>query len=321
MQLELDFGNTKVCNKCKETKDTGEFSKDKGKKDGLFWQCKSCNKEHHLKRITYFTENPPPPPATKQCTKCEVTKISAEFSKRKVSPDGLHNRCKRCDSVDNIDNRRKYTRRNMLAGPPDRTGTKKCQDCGETKQKTEFSASSDCLDGLQKRCKPCSSTRARQWRKDNPARNLANKARRRARKLRATPKFEDKRKTLWYYDESQRKSKETGVVHHVDHRVPLNHWSVRGLHWHGNFDVLPGAENSSKGNRFWPDDWHDYYHEFYDEFVALKEYALSLRKHTNRAPAAKAPTGTATTKPRVSASASPATRASGMTQIQEIQQI
>lgn len=273
MQLEMDFGNTKVCGKCKETKDRREFYKDKMAKDGLAWQCKSCSNArttaHH----------------------------------------------------------RKNTRHNTLVGPPDRNGTKRCPDCGETKQKTEFTVSKCNIGGLSCYCRSCTRRSNNQWKKDNPARHRAHSARRRARKLKATPKWEDKNKTLWYYDESQRISQETGEAHHVDHRVPLIHWSVRGLHWHGNFDVLPGAENSSKGNRFWTNDWHDYYHEFYDEFLALKEYALSLRKRTNRAPAAKAPTGTATTKPKVSASASPATRASGMTQRttyvaqQEIQQI
>jgi hypothetical protein len=33
---------TKTCSKCKQIKDIGEFHKDKGKKDGLVSQCKSC---------------------------------------------------------------------------------------------------------------------------------------------------------------------------------------------------------------------------------------------------------------------------------------
>jgi hypothetical protein len=37
---------TKTCSKCKQTKDIGEFSKDKKRKDGLRTQCKSCASEH-----------------------------------------------------------------------------------------------------------------------------------------------------------------------------------------------------------------------------------------------------------------------------------
>lgn len=36
---------TKTCSKCKQTKDIGEFSKDKNSKDGLRSQCKSCVSE------------------------------------------------------------------------------------------------------------------------------------------------------------------------------------------------------------------------------------------------------------------------------------
>ncbi len=258
---------------------------------------------------------------TKVCTVCKEAKDTSEFNKRSLSKDGLHKYCRPCHIQNQRHAQAKNTRRNTLVGPPDRNGTKRCPDCGETKQKTEFNVRRASKGGLSFLCKPCDNARSAQWKRDNLAKNNAINARRRARKLKATPKFEDKRKTMWYYDESQRISTETGVVHHVDHRVPLNHWSVRGLHWHMNFDVLPGAENSSKGNRFWTNDWRDYYWDFEDEFLALKEYALSLRKRTNRVPAAKAPTGTATTKPKVSASASPATRASVTTQIQEIQQI
>jgi formate-dependent nitrite reductase cytochrome c552 subunit len=87
------------------------------------------------------------------------------------------------------------------------------------KQKTEFSVKLNCTEGLRTICKDCSNTASSQWKKDNPAKINATSARRRARKLKATPSWEDKRKTQWYYDESQRISQETGVAHHVDHMV------------------------------------------------------------------------------------------------------
>ena len=363
MQLEMDFGNTKRCSKCKETKDTVEFSKAKKRKDGLYPYCKSCDKELYVKRRDYRIENPPPTPATKQCTLCKETKVAVEFSKAKKTNDGLQPNCKSCNierarklrdyrktnppptpatkrcykcketkvsaefdkNVSSKDGhthdckscaqekarriRIKLTKRNTLAGPPDRTGTKKCPDCGETKQKTEFHITRSFTDGLAGRCKPCGSVRALQWAKDNPAKVNANSARRKAGKLKATPKWEDKSKTQWYYDESQRVTAETGVVHHVDHMVPLNHWSVRGLHWHMNFEVLPGAENMSKGNRFWSgdgwSDWSDYYKEFYEEFQQLKEYALWLKNLTSHARNAHLATLTTSTQLQAKATVTP----------------
>ena len=37
----------KVCSKCKEHLPLSEFSKDKNRKDGLQYECKSCKKEYH----------------------------------------------------------------------------------------------------------------------------------------------------------------------------------------------------------------------------------------------------------------------------------
>ena len=303
MQLELDFGDTKWCNKCKETKDTGEFSKDKNRNDGLKYTCKSCCVRLYVKLTAYRKANPPPTPATKKCSTCKETKVAGEFSKDKSKNDGLTNKCKACVAAYDTLFRCKNTRRNTLAGPPDRTGTKKCPTCGETKQKTEFNVALTTKGGLYCLCKTCSNVVCLQWAKDNPAKANANSARRKARKLKATPSWEDKSKTLWYYDESQRVTAETGVVHHVDHMVPLNHWSVRGLHWHMNFDVLPGAENSSKGNRRWVGDWSDYYWEFEEEFVQLKEYALWLKSLTNHARAAHLVTLTTSTQLRAKGTA------------------
>ena len=42
-----DHQKGKVCTKCKEHKPLSEFNKHKTMKDGLNYQCKSCNKEYN----------------------------------------------------------------------------------------------------------------------------------------------------------------------------------------------------------------------------------------------------------------------------------
>jgi hypothetical protein len=82
-----------------------------------------------------------------------------------------------------------------------------------------------------------------------------------------------------------------------------------------NFDVLPGAENISKGNRFWGDpapligepwsDWSDYYWEFEEEFVQLKEYAKWLKSLTSHARSVHLATLTTSTQLRAKATVTP----------------
>ena len=45
---------------------------------------------------------------------------------------------------------------------------------------------------------------------------------------------------------------ETGVVHHVDHEMPLVHPLVSGLHVPANLQVIPGSMNRKKSNLFVP---------------------------------------------------------------------
>lgn len=78
-------------------------------------------------------------------------------------------------------------------------------------------------------------------------------ANRRAAKLQATPKWASESLILAMYEECQLKSEETGIVHHVDHIVPLISDIVCGLHSEDNLQILPALDNLSKGNRHWPD--------------------------------------------------------------------
>ena len=87
--------------------------------------------------------------------------------------------------------------------------------------------------------------------------HLAKGAKRRARKLQATPNYNDEELQEWQnfamgemYEMAKIVSEQTNRVIHVDHIVPLQNDLVCGLHCIENLQLLPGEENLSKSNRF-----------------------------------------------------------------------
>lgn len=90
------------------------------------------------------------------------------------------------------------------------------------------------------------------WSRANPGCN----ARYEAAKLNATPAWANDFFISEAYALARLRTKlQTGGVAnwHVDHIVPLISKHVCGLHVEHNLEVIPGAANSAKGNRRWPD--------------------------------------------------------------------
>ena len=66
----------------------------------------------------------------------------------------------------------------------------------------------------------------------------------------ATSSWADMDKMKEIYVERDRVTNETGVVHHVDHIVPIVNKKVCGLNNEFNLRVIPGRENLIKSNKF-----------------------------------------------------------------------
>lgn len=69
----------------------------------------------------------------------------------------------------------------------------------------------------------------------------------------ATPPWADMKAIRAVYDEAARLTEETGVLHEVDHWVPLQHPNVCGLHVDWNLRAIPKAVNMAKSNYWNPD--------------------------------------------------------------------
>ena len=88
------------------------------------------------------------------------------------------------------------------------------------------------------------------YEKANRGMTAAICARKRYKRVKATPPFADFEKIKAVYREANRLSKETGVTHHVDHIVPINGKTVCGLHVSWNLQVLPAIANIRKSNNW-----------------------------------------------------------------------
>lgn len=76
---------------------------------------------------------------------------------------------------------------------------------------------------------------------------------RQRKKNQSFPEWANHSKIQLFYDEARRLTKETGILHEVDHIIPSNHKLVCGLHNEFNLQVLPWYENRTKSNKFNPE--------------------------------------------------------------------
>jgi hypothetical protein len=140
---------------------------------------------------------------------------------------------------------------------------KKCSTCEETKPYTEFFKQPRNKDGYFGQCKFCVNEKRKERKNSINAKQrkyyrknkqyyitkayLRNKQVARAKPAWLTEEHEFMLEEI--YELRDLRSKLTGVVHHVDHIVPLRGQNCCGLHVPWNLQVIPAVDNLSKSNR------------------------------------------------------------------------
>jgi hypothetical protein len=225
----------------------------------------------------------------KKCTSCDITKALNSFHKNKASKDGFVSRCKDCISeyqasryVDKrvfIKRRAKTDReKNKIvnSGNPiirdSASEIQKCYDCETSKTLNNFYKDFSRKNGFSNLCKTCSLDSASDWqrnnkkkvkirgdkyRKNNLDKHCFTQAKRRAKKLNATPSWLTEEQIIEMAEiyslakELQWLSEEPLEV---DRIIPLQGKDVSGLHVPWNLQILPESMNRSKSNKLGPRD-------------------------------------------------------------------
>jgi hypothetical protein len=189
----------------------------------------------------------------KVCTCCLELKDKSEFYKCKTNSDGLLGECKTCRS--------KHRRNNYLKNREhDLAKSKEWRDNNiervhrvsktyreNNKEKETLKAITWAKNNPDKvkiaQAKYC---------RNNPDKITAKTGKRRASKLNRTPSWiskEELNKIREVYKLARKLTKETGVVYHVDHIIPLQGRLASGLHTLYNLQVITAKDNLAKSNK------------------------------------------------------------------------
>jgi 5-methylcytosine-specific restriction endonuclease McrA len=173
----------------------------------------------------------------KTCKRCEQLKPTTEFRADPRYRDGFGSWCVECHRAKSSEwareNRARLTQKARVWRAENEDAWRKSSRAFHNRNKAARAKS------------------AALWAKENKGLRRAVDARRKATKRQATPSWVDHAAITAIYQRSIDVERSSGIRMHVDHIVPLKHPLVCGLHVPWNLQVIPGALNESKRNK-WP---------------------------------------------------------------------
>ena len=192
------------------------------------------------------------------CFLCKIEKPVNQFSKNKRRKNSLQARCKSCNKIhadkyrkENVESISEYHKQNYLNN----------RDSINERNKKWSKNNRDAMNAahMKWRKNPDNMQKDRDYSSAYSKRNkdsvAAHSSNRRARQFNATPSWANKKYIKLFYTLASKEKDRTGEDVTVDHMVPLKSDVVCGLHVEANLQLMIFSENSSKGNRSWPNMW------------------------------------------------------------------
>lgn len=270
--------NMKICGSCKRKlpRDTDHFYRNKGKKDGLTYNCRECRGSHFTSKLKWRE-------GYRVCTKCEQEILETIEHFRIREDRGFISICRECENEDNMERRQQnpdwhkqyYEKNKESILEANRLWREQNKQRVSEWQKEYYQENKDKILKYGKKYREINKAKIKvqrsDWRKANAEKVRVAKQRRRAKKVQLPATLT---KTEWYkiklhFNNSCAYCGATEREHfgkvgerlHQEHFISVGNG---GEYTHNNIIPSCRACNSSKGEKLFSE-WYPNYEHYSEE--------------------------------------------------------